>query len=384
MNVKKEIAGLLVVLSLGLAGGPQAWARSGGGGGHGGGYHGGSSGGGYHGGSFAGGYHGSVGGFHAYSMPSFGRSGFAAHGPALGGVAPMVRGGNMGGGWNNNRALNAQSWQHNGNWWNGNQLAGRGFGRGFDHRGFYGGFSPFYGGLGFYDPFLWGSPYSSWYGYGYPSYGYGPSYGYYSYGPDYGYAAAAPVYMGGYAPPPDVGGDAAAAPAAPAVADEAAPNGDWGDQFINSAREAFLKHEYANALRLAGHAAVETPNDAKVHELLALALFALKDYRAANMEAHAALALAPAADWPTLYRCYEDLPTYHQQLKDLEAYVRAHPDAADARFVLAYHYLMQGHKAAARVQFEMVLAKVPQDQVAAKLLKEAGGMPPAASGKAGL
>jgi thioredoxin-like negative regulator of GroEL len=166
------------------------------------------------------------------------------------------------------------------------------------------------------------------------------------------------------------------------VAEEAAAGGDWGSEFLDSARQAFLKHEYADALRLASHASVETPKDAKVHELMSLALFALKDYRGANLEAHAALSLAPAADWPTLYGYYQDLPTYEQQLNALVADVHAHPDAADARFVLAYHDLMMGHKDAAKAQFETVLAKVPQDEVAVKLLKEAGGAPPATFEKA--
>jgi hypothetical protein len=176
---------------------------------------------------------------------------------------------------------------------------------------------------------------------------------------------------------------ATAVPAAPAAPDEAAVGGDWGNEFIVSARQAFLKGEYSAALRLASHASVEMPNDAKVHELMALSLFALKNYRGANMEAHAALAIAPAADWATLYHYYDDLPTYQQQLNALVAYIHAHPDAADVRFVLAYHDLMLGDKNAAKIQFETVLAKVPQDQVAAKLLKELGGTPPDRAPKAG-
>ena len=370
-------------------------------------------------------------------MHSFSGSNSAGRGATLGGLGPAVRGGNVIGrgtniggrgtnigGLTNNHPVNPQNWQHNANWSHGNQFADRGFGRGFDHgfdhrgfdrdfdrHGFFGGgFYGGYGGLGFYDPFLWDWPlYSGYgYGYGYPDYGYGygipdyghgygPSYGYSNYGPDYGYydngayAAAMPADMTAYATP--AGTTAYAAPAdmsayaaptmdTPAVADEATSSADWGHQFIDSARQAFLKREYADTLRLASHASVETPKDPKVHELMALALFALKDYRGANMEAHAALSLAPAADWPTLYRYYEDLPTYEQQLKDLAAYIRAHQDAADARFVLAYHDLMLGDKNAAKIQFEKVLGKVPQDQLAVKLLKSVGGTPPANTAQA--
>jgi tetratricopeptide (TPR) repeat protein len=165
-------------------------------------------------------------------------------------------------------------------------------------------------------------------------------------------------------------------PTAAAPTSETAAEGDWGNQFLISARDAFRRGSYSDAARLASHAAVELQQSAKPHEVLALALFALKDYRGANMEAHAALALAPAADWPTLYGYYQDLPAYEKQLNELVAFIKAHPDAADARFVLAYHDLMLGDKNAAKTQFEKVLAKVPQDQLAVKLLKDVGGTPP--------
>ena len=150
-------------------------------------------------------------------------------------------------------------------------------------------------------------------------------------------------------------------------------------QYLGGAQDAFQQGSYADALRLANHAAIEMPQNAKPHELMSLAAFALKDYRGANLEAHAALSLGQAADWRTLYAYYGDLPTYTKQLDALVDYVREHKDAADARFVLAYHNLMMGHSEAAKEQFEKVLAKVPQDQLAAELLKKLGGTPPAAT-----
>ncbi len=97
------------------------------------------------------------------------------------------------------------------------------------------------------------------------------------------------------------------------------------------------------------------------------------------MEAHAALALGPAADWRTLYTYYGDLPTYTKQLDALVDFVREHKDDAGARFVLAYQDLMMGHADAAKEQFEKVLAKVPQDQLAAGIVKKLGGTVPAAT-----
>ena len=45
--------------------------------------------------------------------------------------------------------------------------------------------------------------------------------------------------------------------------------------------------------------------------------------------------------------------------------------------MLAYHDLMMGHAEAAKARFERVLAKIPQDRLAADELKKLGGTPPA-------
>ena len=160
--------------------------------------------------------------------------------------------------------------------------------------------------------------------------------------------------------------------------ENATTSNDWGDQFLTSARDAFRNGDYSDALRLASHAAVELPKDAKAHELMSLALFALKDYKGANIEAHAALSFGPASDWNTLYSYYNDLPTYTKQLEALVDYIHNNKDAMDARFVLSYQDIMMGHKDAAKSQLEDVVAKIPKDQVAVRLLKDLGGSTPAA------
>ena len=66
-------------------------------------------------------------------------------------------------------------------------------------------------------------------------------------------------------------------------------SGNEGLQYYNDARSAFGQGEYRNAMRLAGHSAVESPQNPKVHELLSLASFASGNYLAAATEAHAAL-----------------------------------------------------------------------------------------------
>jgi hypothetical protein len=292
------------------------------------------------------------------AIRSFGGSGPGPHGsPSPSGYSPRVWGGGVprvapG----LNHPVNPQQWRHDGKWSGTNPDWDRGHGHhdehgkhDFHHRHYF----PYV-----VTPLWWNyyRPYYAWYRYPY----YGDDYGLYDYGSyDYGPATYSAEL--------------------PTISEEpAAPDEDWGGQYLASAREAFRQGSYADALRLAGHAAVELPRSPKPHELMSLALFALKDYRGANLEAHAALSLGPAADWPTLHGYYGNVPAYSKQLDALVEYLRAHQDAADARFVLAYHDLMMGHREAAKLELEKVLAKVPQDKVAADLLKTLGGTPSAA------
>jgi hypothetical protein len=64
----------------------------------------------------------------------------------------------------------------------------------------------------------------------------------------------------------------------------------------------------------------------------------------------------------------------------LEEHVKANPDDAAARFLLAYHYLTCGHNDAAAAQLKKVVALNPQDSLSSQLLQGLGDKePPAAS-----
>jgi hypothetical protein len=339
------LVGSAVLLMLAwTAGSPLSWAR-GGSGGHSGGMGGGRS---SSGGSFGG----------ARSFSSYGA-------PRSDSISPNAGVGNFGnsGRLNSGTALNgeqrfsSQAYSHpwNNNSWNHNYYGRGGYG--------YGGFAPWgglgwgYGGLGYGD---WGYP---WYG-GYG--GYGDYAGYYD-NPGIYTEGAAPVQYSLYSDQ-----TAATVP----VGEEQA---DSDEEFMNRALEAFHSGQYAEAARWASHAAIENPKNAKVHELTSLALFALKDYRGANMEAHAALSLAPAADWNMLFSYYGDVNTYNQQLDALVSYIGQHTKAFDARFVLAYQDLMMGHKDAAKGELEQVAKGVSQDKLANQLLQKLGGQTPPAT-----
>ena len=315
-------ASLIVVLVITLGTG-VAFAHGGGGGG--GGHGGGGFGGGGHA-SFSGGGFRGGGGFTNGAM----RAGsFGAVSPSRGfngsqfnrGGNAMVFSGNRGnngwnGGWNN-------GWNGNGNWGRYNNYFGRG-GWGW---GGWGGYWPWYLGWGL--GLGWGYPYNYDYGY-YPGVG---DY-YYSYAPSaYGYDGS-------------VAADSTVAPqqqvpdsSASAMTDQASSE---ALQFYSEARDAFAQGDYQNALRLAGHAAVDAPQNPKVHELISLALFAQGNFGPAASEAHAAMALGSIATWSDLYAYYNDLGKYTAQLRALEKAAADNPKDPADHFLLGYHYLMTG------------------------------------------
>jgi tetratricopeptide (TPR) repeat protein len=109
-------------------------------------------------------------------------------------------------------------------------------------------------------------------------------------------------------------------------------------------------------------------------------LFALGRYDEAAASLYAALSVGPGWDWSTLVSLYNNPETYTQQLRALENYVSQNPKSAAARFVLAYHYLTQGHPEAAADQLRAVVALQPKDQLSAQLLQQLQQTPNGPSG----
>ena len=165
------------------------------------------------------------------------------------------------------------------------------------------------------------------------------------------------------APPPD-----------PTVADPAM-------QTFDAARAAFKAGNYAEALQKTDEALKTLPNDAAINEFRALCLFALKQYDQAAGTLYAVLSAGPGWDWTTLSGLYPSVDVYTAQVRALEDYRTEHPQSASARFVLAYHYLTQGHTEAAVEELKEVVKLQPADQLSAQLVtqlsgdKAAGGSP---------
>ncbi|MEN6449694.1 MAG: hypothetical protein ABFC96_04305 [Thermoguttaceae bacterium] len=253
---------------------------------------------------------------------------------------------------------------HN-NWWVGRLWARPGW-RGWNRWWYYGSWWPWYS-------FGYGYPW--YYGYSYPNYGYSYSSPYYSYDYSYPYAATSDVvpYMSDY------GTDATYVPPAAETQPEAVEPSEAADQmpdFYSEALAAFQEGDFGNAVRLAGHAALDDPRNPDVHLLLSLGLFAMGQYRAAATEAHAVAALGETPSWPTVFRLYGKVEPYTEQLRSLEKFVREHPKASEGRFLLGFQYLVIGHRDAASPQLLMALEAVPQDRIAAGLLTKAGGTVP--------
>ena len=146
-----------------------------------------------------------------------------------------------------------------------------------------------------------------------------------------------------------------------------------GAEYFAQAGDAFQTGKYRDALRLANHAAVESPQNPKAPELMSLSLFALGQYRDAAAQAHIALALGPPGDWANLYGYYSELSPYTSQLRALEKFVKDNPSAPEGHFLLAYQYLMTGYNSQAIREFREVAKLAPGDRLASELVKKYSG-----------
>jgi hypothetical protein len=241
---------------------------------------------------------------------------------------------------------------HNGTW-NGNHYAGwgaTGLGMGYPSGvAAWGAGSPMYG---------WG--YS---GYSNPYYGGGFGSG--------GVPQTAVVQQPGTAQPTTAapGSDYSQPISTTAAAPDQAVAGQASSAY-DQAREAFKAGDYAQALQLDQQALAQTPNDTTMHEFLALAYFAKGKYEQAAAPLYAVLSVRPGWDWTTLSGMYPDVDTYTGQLRALEAYVKANPASAQARFVLAYQYLTQGHDPEAISQLKEVVRLQPGDTLSAQIIAQ--------------
>jgi tetratricopeptide (TPR) repeat protein len=380
--IKAFLAATLAILLIST---PAMAGRGGGGGGRGGGgggYHGGGGGGGYRGGGGGGGYHGGGGG--GYRDGSFSGGGFYGGGESRGG-------GNEYRGEGASRANFSPSRSNiaPGAWSNVNAHAGVGERTGTigrtnvaanawhgDHFG-PGHYPNWYHG-NWHDH--WNHPWynrpAAWWGAGFATglalsdFATPWAWGYYPY---YNPYYTSPVVFGDttidYSQPLVMAAPAVAASDAQAApADGAQSPADRATALLDAARDAFTQSNYTQALTQCEQAIALQPNDLVAHEFRGVTLFALGRYKEAAGPIYAVLSVGPGWDWTTLSSLYPDVNVYTEQLRALEHYVTANPNATDARFVLAYQYMTCGYGDAAAQQLKAVVQQNPKDQLSAQLL----------------
>lgn len=142
---------------------------------------------------------------------------------------------------------------------------------------------------------------------------------------------------------------------------------EQSESYIAESQSAFKQRDYLKALDFANKAVGEAPGDGALHEYRALVLFALGKYSEAAGVLNPVLAGGPGWDWTTMISLYDAQETYMQQFKGLQAYSASKPDAADARFLLGYHYMVCGYLEEATAEFEAAAKLQPADTVSAQL-----------------
>jgi tetratricopeptide (TPR) repeat protein len=137
---------------------------------------------------------------------------------------------------------------------------------------------------------------------------------------------------------------------------------------FDDARELFRRGEYGRANDAIDEAVKLLPSDPTLHQLRGLILFARQRYQESASAVYSVLAVSPGWTWDTVSSLYEDPKRYEEQLRDLEKYVTAKPDALDAQFLLAYHATILGDLPMAEAQFELVRAAKPEDKLVESLV----------------
>jgi tetratricopeptide (TPR) repeat protein len=180
---------------------------------------------------------------------------------------------------------------------------------------------------------------------------------------DYSQPVAVTVYSA-YAAP----AEAAPAEAAPT---EAAPETTAAQQataLFDAGLAQFKSGDYTGALVQFDTALKKLPGDPVVHEVRALTLFALGEYKPAAAALNSLLSSAPGMDWTTMSSLYGNADDYQAQLRRLEQFCKSNPRDASAFFVLAYQYLVIDAKDSAVKALRVVVKNQPQDSTAKRML----------------
>lgn len=154
------------------------------------------------------------------------------------------------------------------------------------------------------------------------------------------------------------------------------------NDFLRDAEAAFHAGDYEEAIRLANHALVDSPQDGRVHLFTAQTLFALGDYEGAAAAIHQGASLLPEGDWGSIVENYQRY--YHgrdfvHQMDELNRFIGENSDAAYAYFVRGYEHGFLGHHEMAIKDLTKAVELESRDELAVRLIERFGGVPPTSS-----
>ncbi len=155
---------------------------------------------------------------------------------------------------------------------------------------------------------------------------------------------------------------------APAEPAPESPEAEQATKLFDEGLAQFKSGDYRGALAKFDAALEKLPGDPVVHEVRALALFALGEYKPAAAALNSFLSSAPGMDWTTMSSLYGNTDDYQAQLRKLEQFSKSNPNDASAHFVLAYHYLVIDAKDAAVNALKVVVKNQPKDSTAKRML----------------
>lgn len=158
------------------------------------------------------------------------------------------------------------------------------------------------------------------------------------------------------------------APSSNASVAQSTPQQEQALSAFDQGLAKFKEAQYVAALSDFNSSLKSLPGDAVVHEVRALALFAVGDYKSAAAGLNSLLSSAPGMDWTTMSGLYGNTDDYTAQLRKLEQFCKDNPKDASAFFVLAYHYLVTGSKDAAVIALKVVVENQPKDITAKRML----------------
>ena len=128
---------------------------------------------------------------------------------------------------------------------------------------------------------------------------------------------------------------------------------------FDQARDAFKAGDYAKALQLDQQALAQTPNDTEPARVPRSGVLCSGQVRPGRRAALRGALGRTRLGLDDLERDVSRRRDLHRPAPSLEASVRANPESAHARFVLAYQYLGQGHVENAVAQLKEVVKLQP-------------------------